>query len=90
MDSLINFPEDAFNEKVLDRLQKLKGRPLQDFGEAARCLAFGFSTACGFHVMRSAEAVLRNWHVKVDPDAEFKTEWKSCVDGIRSKNKGKE
>ena len=92
VDSLINYPEDAFSEpggdkKLFDRLKKLEGNPFQDFSEAARCLAFGFSTACGFHVMRSAEAVLRNWYMLVDEKAQYKTEWGPCVDGIRAKNK---
>ena len=86
LDALINSPEDAFSEKCLDRIKSLVGGPFEDFQEAARCLAFGFPTACGFHVVRSAEAVLRNWYTRVDKKAQFRTDWKACVDGIRSKN----
>ena len=87
VDTLINNPERAFEESMVEHLGKLIGEPLVDFRESARCLAFGFSTACGFHVVRSAEAVLRNWYKSADPKAEFETEWKGCIDGIRSKNK---
>ena len=86
INALINSPKDVFSEKFGDRLKSLEGRPFEDFVEASRCLAFGFPTACGFHIMRSAEAVLRNWNMQVDTDAQFKTDWKRCIDGIRSKN----
>jgi hypothetical protein len=35
---------------------------IQDFHEAGRCLALDAPTACGYHVTRAVEAVLRHWH----------------------------
>ena len=89
IDTLINNPDQAFEESVGERLEGLEGDPLVDFREAARCLAFGFSTACGFHVVRAAEAVLRNWYKLSNSAGQFETEWAKCVDGIRSSIKDK-
>ena len=86
IDRLIQEPEKAFSSDVIERLGEFKGKPLDDFKESARCLAFGFHTACGFHVMRSAEAVLRKWHSLVRRDAPFETQWSNCVQELKSYN----
>lgn len=75
IDALINNPERIFNKRMITQMHTIAGNPLADFKESARCLAFGFATACGFHVVRSAEAVLRKWHQLINPSANPKTEW---------------
>lgn len=87
VDALIQTPEKAFSESTVAALSAYEGYPLVDFRESARCLAFGFFTACGFHAVRSAEAVLRKWHQLVSPKAPFETTWGDCVKAIRDENK---
>jgi len=43
-------------------LQSLPPHAIQDFREAGKCLALEVPTACGYHVTRAVEAVLRHWH----------------------------
>lgn len=38
---------------------------LRDVREAAKCLAFEVPTACGFHVFRATESVLRRYYTEV-------------------------
>ena len=87
IDALINHPERIFSDTMIQKLEAMDGSPLDDFKESARCLAFGFATACGFHIVRCAEAVLRKWHKLINSSAMFKTEWGPCVDKIRVENK---
>ena len=84
VDTLIQSPEITFTKEVTDRLKRFRGNPLDDFSESARCLAFGFSTACGFHVVRAAEAVLRKWISVVKEDADFDTAWATCVQDLEA------
>lgn len=56
---------------------------LRDFDEAGRCLAFEVPTACGFHLMRGVEAVLRQWYdltpiARKDPEPRFH----QCLDQL--------
>ncbi len=87
IDTLITCPERVFSMEIIEKLDNMEGSPLDDFKESGRCLAFGFATASGFHIVRSAEAVLRNWHQLINSTADFKTEWAPCIDRIRAENK---
>ena len=51
VDTLIQNPQIAFSQGIIDRLKSCDEKPLDDFKESARCLAFGFWKACGFHVV---------------------------------------
>ncbi|MEQ1886984.1 MAG: hypothetical protein ABL967_18120 [Bryobacteraceae bacterium] len=56
-----------------------------DFGAAGRCLAFELPTACGFHVMRATESVLRQYHrLLMDlPPSKKSPEMATCIDQLR-------
>jgi len=52
---LIENPEQKFPEKIRRFLPQ---QMLDDFKQAARCLAFEIPTACAFHVCRGTEALI--------------------------------
>lgn len=90
IDTLIQNPQKAFDRKTISELESCAGNPLDDFKESARCLAFGFSTACGFHVVRAAEAVLRKWHQLIKPQASDDTQWNNCIRELIAENKNEQ
>jgi hypothetical protein len=53
------------NIEVLVALNKLAPSAQSDYALAGRALAFDLNTACGFHALRSVEAVARRYHMTV-------------------------
>jgi hypothetical protein len=51
--------------EVLVALEKLAPSAATDYALAGRALAFELNTACGFHALRSVEAVARSYHMIV-------------------------
>lgn len=58
MATLINRGENLLSPITLSSLADSKQEVIKDIREAARALAFGFSTAVGFHLYRSLEAII--------------------------------
>jgi len=58
---------------------------MNDFNQAGRCLAFGLSTAAGFHTMRAVEVVLRcYWMLIVKPsDVKKQPAMAQCISQLR-------
>src|SRR5437899_12843695 len=69
--------DDEVLQTIADSIKK-------DFREAGRCLAFELATACGFHAMRAAEGVLRQWHQLICKPTGRSPEWAQCVNELRS------
>ena len=57
--ALLESPEDAFPDHLRPLLPV---QALEDFREAARCLAFELPTACAFHVCRGTEALILRYY----------------------------
>lgn len=58
MTMLIEQGEDLLSPVTVNLLGASKKEVVQDISEAARCLAFGFSTAVGFHLYRAIEGIV--------------------------------
>jgi len=58
MTILINKGENLLSPHTVELLNNSKKEVINDIREAARCLAFGFSTAVGFHLYRAIEAII--------------------------------
>jgi len=52
---LIENASNRFREELREKIDK---KAMLQFQEAARCLAFGLNTSCGFHMMRAIECSL--------------------------------
>ena len=63
--STADLVEKAEHALSADALDALSDGALRDFSQAGRSLALELPTASGFHVMRSVEAVLRDYHALV-------------------------
>ena len=61
MHSLLNMGELLFPPDLLQKVPEA----ISDVREAAKSLAFEVPTACGFHVFRATESVLRKYHSHV-------------------------
>ena len=59
--SLLAFGENLFPPELLSKVPEA----LFDAREAGKCLAFELPTACGFHVFRATETVLRKYYMQV-------------------------
>jgi len=57
-DDLIDRAEITLPEEVRTKLSEMA---LNEVRESGRCLAFGLPTACGFHMMRAVEDVVRDY-----------------------------
>lgn len=56
----------------------------KDLREAGRCLAFELPTASGYHALRAAEKLLREYHelqTGIKPTAKI-IDWKTCLDQL--------
>ena len=58
MTMLINRGENLLSPYTLNLIGGSKEEVIKDIKEAARCLAFGFPTAVGFHLYRAIEAII--------------------------------
>lgn len=58
MTMLIEKGENLLSPVTLNLLGSSQQEVIKDIREAARCLAFGFSTAVGFHLYRAIEAII--------------------------------
>jgi hypothetical protein len=78
---LIDKPEQAFPEKIRRFLPQ---QMLNDFKQAARCLAFEIPTACAFHVCRGTETLIIQYHEKLSghPWAEKRRDWGIYIDHL--------
>jgi hypothetical protein len=56
---------------------------VEDFTEAARCLAFSRSTAVAFHVLRSAEAMIREYLRELQGEQPHRPSWSNYIDAIK-------
>jgi len=68
----------------------LNNEAKEDFKQAGRCLAFELPTAAAFHLARSMESVLRQYHTLVCPDSaselaanDRKPEMIKCINEIK-------
>ena len=59
--TLLMFGENLFPADLVSKVPEA----IVDAKEAAKCLAFEMSTACGFHAFRATESVLRRYHAHV-------------------------
>jgi hypothetical protein len=64
---LIEAPQEALPSDLWQWIQAHSDVAVSDFEEAAKCLAFGLSTAVGFHLMRFTEALLFPYYDKLPP-----------------------
>lgn len=55
---LINNGEQALPENIVKSLGASRDRFITDIRESAKCLAFGISTAVGFHIYRAIECIV--------------------------------
>lgn len=60
--SLIETASNALPEKVVSRLSD---DAKQNINAAGRCLALESPTACGFHIFRAIESLMRDYHFKL-------------------------
>lgn len=60
-DYLLNRPSELLKP---DAFNKLTEMAQYDFSSACRCLIFGESTACAFHILRATEDALKQYYFK--------------------------
>jgi hypothetical protein len=60
----------------------LPDEAVADIKEAGRCLAYGLPTACAFHVLRAAEAVMRMYLWLLGGTLPDTSEWAPLIDAI--------
>ncbi|MGP8152911.1 MAG: hypothetical protein ACLQBQ_02040 [Smithella sp.] len=65
MTMLINNGELLLSQSTLNSLGTSRKEVVNDIKEAARCLAFGFATAVGFHLYRAIEAIIMDDYFSV-------------------------
>lgn len=83
LDNLLKSPKDLFAAHVFDNLPALSRF---DFQEAGRCIAFGVSTAGGFHIMRGMEGVLRHYYCSIIKRGRIaKPMWNDMIRHLRSR-----
>jgi hypothetical protein len=82
--ALIETPEQKFPEQILPFLPQ---QMLEDFKQAARCLAFGIPTACAFHVCRGTEALIIQYCERLlgHPWAEKRKDWSRYIEVLIEK-----
>jgi hypothetical protein len=59
--SLLYFGENLFPQELASKVPEA----IFDAREAGKCLAFELPTACGFHIFRATESVLRKYYVQL-------------------------
>jgi hypothetical protein len=59
--SLLAYGENLFPPELASKVRDA----LFDAREAGKCLAFELPTACGFHIFRATESVLRKYYMQV-------------------------
>jgi hypothetical protein len=80
-DDLISRAESVFPEEIRSRLPQ---QAVEDFRMAGKCLAFDAATACGFHVFRAADAMLREYcaHFNAVPKGNSR-DWGTFIRALR-------
>jgi hypothetical protein len=78
---LLENPEMEFPEKIRPLLPQ---QMLEDFKQAARCLAFEIPTACAFHVCRGTEALILEYYKRLSGHSwkEKRKDWGIYVDHL--------
>jgi hypothetical protein len=61
--SLLAYGENLFPRDLASKVPEA----VFDVREAGKCLAYEMPTACGFHVFRATESVLRRYYLQVSP-----------------------
>jgi hypothetical protein len=80
-DDLISRAENVFPESIRSDLPQ---QAIEDFRMAGKCLAFDAATACGFHVFRAADAMLRAYcgHFNAMPKGNGR-DWGTFIRALR-------
>lgn len=80
-DDLISRAENVF---PVDIRSNLPQQAIEDFRMAGKCLAFDAATACGFHVFRAADAMLRVYctHFNATPKGNSR-DWGTFIRALR-------
>ncbi|MFH1382358.1 MAG: hypothetical protein ABIH70_05630 [Chloroflexota bacterium] len=77
---LIEHAEDALPPDVTEVLPDAVKLDIQ---QAGRCLAFGLSTAAGFHIMRAVEGVMLDYCVTFIGQKPKRKDWGSCIEELK-------
>lgn len=80
-DDLISRAENVFPTDIRSSLPQ---QAIEDFRMAGKCLAFDAATACGFHVFRAADAMLRAYceHFDAIPKGNSR-DWGTFIRSLR-------
>lgn len=81
-DRLIGAADTVFPKGL--RTSFIPEQALTDFRSAGRCLAFDLPTACGFHVFRATDAMLRTYcdHFNTQPKGQGR-DWGKYITALR-------
>jgi hypothetical protein len=86
-DQLINHADTVFPPSFRDGAI-IPPKAIEDFREAGKCLAFDVPTACGFHVFRAADAMIRAYYsyfvVGATPPKKEPRDWGKYIDALRN------
>lgn len=77
--ALIEKAETALSEDVR---AAISAEAKRDLNQSGRCLAFGLSTAAGYHAMRATEKVQREYYVRLVKKPE-RVNMKQCTDELK-------
>lgn len=84
---LLENPKGLFGPGVFGSLPQIAQN---DFGDAARCIAFEIPTAAAFHLMRGIEAVLRNYYqLMIRQKRILSKDWGPIITDLRSRRRTK-
>ena len=83
IESLLENPSQLLADKVFLELPTICQA---DFKDACRCIAFELPTSAAFHLMRSAEGVLRHYYGTVVRRGKIKSQnWGPIIDHLKSR-----
>lgn len=80
----------AFDSDTLPKLPKLV---LEEFDSSATCLAFALPTACGFHILRANEAIMKSYMLEIgiiQAEVDACKSWCDYANKIKAKPSGKD
>ncbi len=77
--ALINYAEMALTDDVRSKVSEAARR---DLNQAGRCLAFGISTASGYHALRAVGKVLREYYEAKLGKSAKDVGMKQCIDEL--------
>ena len=86
-DFLLNRYSELLKPNVFEKLSEMAQ---YDFGSACRCLIFGESTACAFHILRATEDTLKQYYYRYIKNKRLTPPmWSPMTLALRAKKKNK-